>query len=434
MRMCRGFSILFFLIFFGSNAFAKTFYPLPKNDSDEKLEIDRAITEYLFSLPPEQRISQIFLVNIGGNRVYHPGEDSRLIDTFTGSEKVPLVPGGAILFGYNIADTAENVMDFMSSVAEWCEKNNVARPYIAVDQEGGYVARLRKITSTLPSCEKVAEKLSPSEAHTLYSYQAKQMRALGFDMNLAPVAESMNETNRDFLDTRSFGNIVQSIAYSVAAVHAYQTNGVGTVLKHFPGNTNTDPHTGLPEISMTEEEIEKEIMGPFLFMLGSSPSAVLMSHARTKALDPEKPASLSREWVTGKLREELSYDGLILSDDIFMGALSKNGFPADIAAVSAIEAGVHVIMLSDKNFSSVALTLLERAETDLDFADKLVQAEKKVISFKIECGILNLVKKSDGTFLVVPASNIEQHGTREERLEIFYKNKSDGQDFYKKHF
>lgn len=432
--MCRGFSILFFLIFFGSTAFAKSFFSLPKIDSDERQEIDRAITQYLFSLPPEQRISQIFLVNIGGSTVYHPGEDSRLIDTFTGSEKVPLVPGGAILFGYNIADTSEKVMDFMSSVADWCEKNNIVRPYIAVDQEGGYVARLRNITSTLPSCEKVAQKLSPSEAYTLYSYQAKQMRSLGFDMNLAPVAESMNETNRDFLDTRSFGNIVQSIAYSVAAVHAYQSNGVGTVLKHFPGNTNTDPHTGLPEISMTEEQIDKEIMGPFLFMLGSSPSAVLMSHARTKALDPKNPASLSREWVTGKLRGELSYSGLILSDDIFMGALSKNGFPADIAAVSAIEAGVHVIMLSDKNFSSVALTLLKRAKSDSDFADKLVQAEKKVLEFKIECGILNLVKKSDGTFLVVPASNIEQHGTREERLEIFYKNKVEGQDFYKKHF
>ena len=172
MRMCRGFSILFFLIFFGSTAFAKSFFSLPKIDSDERQEIDRAITQYLFSLPPEQRISQIFLVNIGGSTVYHPGEDSRLIDTFTGSEKVPLVPGGAILFGYNIADTSEKVMDFMSSVADWCEKNNIARPYIAVDQEGGYVARLRNITSTLPSCEKVAQQLSASEAYTLYSYQA----------------------------------------------------------------------------------------------------------------------------------------------------------------------------------------------------------------------------------------------------------------------
>ncbi len=397
---------------------------------NEQFLIDSAINGYLFSLPPEQRISQIFLVNIEGNIKYRPSEYSDEIDSYAGSSHVPLVPGGAILFAYNIADSAEDMIGYMASVADYCESNNIARPYIAIDQEGGYVARLRKMTSPLPSNEDVASRLTPNEAYELYSLQAKQMRALGIDMNLAPVCESLNEGNRDFLINRSFGDIVKSTGYSLVAVEAYQDNGVGTVLKHFPGNSNTDPHSGLPEINLTKEELYYQTIIPFSFILSASPTAVLMSHARTKTFDSENPASLSHTWVTGKLKKELDFGGLILSDDIFMGALSKNGFPPDIAAVKAIEAGIHVIMLSEKRFGSVARTLLSYAETNPDFEKKLVEAEKKVLEFKLRTGILKMEKDSDDGYKIVQSTDNDQNGSKENRLKIFHETKRSGELFY----
>ena len=431
-------AVLFSLILqipmtFGT-AESRLLYPGLCSDQLEDKKIDAAIECYLFSLPPEQRISQIFLVNIPGNIRYRPIENSSKIDKYTGSSEVPLVPGGAILFGYNISDSAEDTMDFLSSVASYCDEKKICRPYIAVDQEGGYVARLRNVTSRLPSSGQVAKKLTPGQAYEMYSYQARQMHALGFDMNLAPVSESEDEGNKEFLDTRSYGNNPSAISYSIAAVSAYQSNGISAVLKHFPGNTNTDPHTGLPEMHFSEHELVKKIMEPFFFILASKPDAVLMSHARTSIIDPSSPASLSRSWVTEKLKEELSYGGLILSDDIFMGALSKNGFPSDVAAIKAIEAGVHVIMLSEKHFSPVALDLLEHAQDNPGFSEKLLEAEKKVIAFKIKCGILRLEKNAGGTYTVKPATDSEQRGSREERIDTFRKNYALGKEYFDKYF
>lgn len=386
--------------------------------------IDACIEEYLDSLSPQEAVSQIFLVNIQGNKEYSAVEWT--------SDGKPLVPGGALFFAYNLGDTIEETIDFVSSIEKYCNDNSLLRPYLAVDQEGGYVSRLRSISSTLPSAEKVSENLSPLEAKKLYSIQARQMKAIGFDMNLAPVAESLNDDNRDFLDTRSFGDIPHSIAYTLAAVDAYQLNGINAVLKHFPGNTSVDPHTGLPEIHYDEKKVYFEFMLPFYFILSSNPSCVLMSHARVPSID-SSPACLSRVWVTEKLKGQLAFDGLVISDDIFMAALADNGFPPEKAAFEAIEAGVHVIMLSEKVFGDVAENLLRQAEKDKSFKEKLRNAEKKVLEYKLKSGILK-VEMKDGKLKVIQASMEEQLGKKEKRILEFNKAKEEGVEFHKKYF
>lgn len=387
-------------------------------------DVDRCIEEYLNSLPQEQAVSQIFLVNIQGNKDYSVVEWNR--------DGKPLVPGGALFFSYNLGDTVEESIEFISSIEKYCNDNSILRPYLAVDQEGGLVNRLRSLSSSLPSAQRISETLSPNQAKKLYSIQARQMRAIGFDMNLAPVAESLSEENKEFLDTRSYGDIPHSIAYAMAAVDAYQSNGINAVLKHFPGNTSTDPHTGLPEISYDKKRVDDEFLLPFYFILSSHPSSVLMSHARVPSVD-SVPACLSKVWVTEKLKGQLGFDGLVISDDVFMGALADNGYPPETAAIQAIEAGVHVIMLSEKLFGQVAENLLEQASKDMEFARKLRDAEKKVIEYKLKCGILK-VKDVDGKKKIVPASMQEQLGSVDSRVEQFYKAKKEGSDFISKYF
>ena len=271
--------------------------------NSQENDLDACLEEYLDSLPPEQAISQIFLVNIQGNEKYSAVEWY--------ADGKPLVPGGALFFAYNLGDTIEDTVSFVSSIEKYCIDNSLLRPYLAVDQEGGLVNRLRSLSSTLPSAQKISEMLTPAQAAKLYSIQARQMRAIGFDMNLAPVAESLSEENKDFLDTRSYGDIPHSIVYTMAAVNAYQSNGINAVLKHFPGNTSVDPHTGLPEIDYDENRIEYEFLIPFYFILSSKPSSVLMSHARVPSVD-SSPACLSRVWVTDKLKTQLGFDGLVI--------------------------------------------------------------------------------------------------------------------------
>lgn len=412
--MKKVFCFIFCILFYSPFAYINS----QENDLDACLE------EYLDSLPPEQAISQIFLVNIQGNEKYSAVEWN--------ADGKPLVPGGALFFAYNLGDTIEDTVSFISSIEKYCIDNSLLRPYLAVDQEGGLVNRLRSLSSTLPSAQKISEMLTPAQAAKLYSIQARQMRAIGFDMNLAPVAESLSEENKDFLDTRSYGDIPHSIVYTMAAVNAYQSNGINAVLKHFPGNTSVDPHTGLPEIDYDESRIEYEFLIPFYFILSSKPSSVLMSHARVPSVD-SSPACLSRVWVTDKLKTQLGFDGLVISDDIFMGALADNGYPPEKAAIQAIEAGVHVIMLSEKLFGKVAENLLDHAAKDKNFYMNLRNAEKKVLEYKLNAGILKIIEK-DGKKKIVPATMEEQLGPVEKRIEQFKRANKEGMDFYKKYF
>lgn len=346
----------------------------------------KAIEDFIDSLPPDQKISQLFLVNIEGNKSYVPVENAFSLSC----KNEPLVPGGCLLFSYNIAKTPAQLLSFTESIADYCRERSIVPPYTALDQEGGIVNRLRGITEPLDSEQGIAETLTPQQAYAVYSEQAKKMRGLLLDMNLAPVAEISSPLNSSFLQTRSFGSLSKAVSYSKAAVCAYENNGVASVIKHFPGNSDTDPHSGLPEIHVTENQMNTMLVAPFAQIIPLAPEAVLMSHARVAALDGKTPACLSYEWVTGMLRNKMKYSGLIISDDIFMAALAQNGFPPEKAAVQAIDAGVDVLMMSEKKYASAARILLEKAADDESFAQRINESVYRVISFKIRHGILEL--------------------------------------------
>lgn len=115
-----------------------------------------------------------------------------------------------------------------------------------------------------------------------------------------------------------------------------------------------------------------------------------MSHARTSARDEKTPACLSKVWVTDVLRNEYGYQGIIFSDDIFMGALADNGFPPEKAAVLAIEAGVDCIMTSEKRFAKQARLIYKKALEDPAFASRIDQSVKRILQYKIKAGLFNL--------------------------------------------
>ena len=215
------------------------------------------------------------------------------------------------------------------------------------------------------------------------------MNLLGFHVNLAPVVEICTDSNSDFLAERSFGNADKVVSYGTSAIMAYENNGIGTVLKHFPGNTNTDPHTGLPEIKLSEKELY-ESLEPFEKLIKLKPSGILMSHARTEAVDSEVPSCLSHVWVTEILRNKYGYEDIIFSDDIFMGALASNGYLPEKAVVMAVEAGIDCIMISEKRILKPARVLYQTACENPEFAAKIDAAVKRIQRFKLDFGLLVL--------------------------------------------
>ncbi len=370
-----------------------------------KNQKEKALLDFIDSLSMEDRVAQLFVVNIVGNDSFIPVEEN--------------IAGCFLYFNYNIAATVPAMISFNQSVIDYCRQNNKIPPLLSIDQEGGYVNRLRSLNGPLPSAERVANVLSSQTAGELYKLQAQQMELLGFNLNFAPVVEVCTKDNELFLTERSFGVKEKVLEYGAACVEAYEKNGVGTVLKHFPGNTNTDPHTGLPEIQWTADELEMQLAS-FEELVKENPAGILMSHARVAGHDEKNPACLSKYWVTDILRKKYGYTGIIFSDDIYMGALADNGYPPEVAITAAIEAGIDCIMISEKRIQKGLELLCKKAEAEPQFAQMLDQAVRRMMEYKIKAGILKIQLSEKGTYEVVinyPEPNPDNYQLFEEIKE-----------------
>ena len=220
-------------------------------------------------------------------------------------------------------------------------------------------------------------------------------------------------------------------SYGTACVNAFENRGIATVIKHFPGNTNTDPHSGLPEIKLSEDELN-ELLVPFSQICRAEPKGVLMSHARTSCIDSESPACFSKIWINSKLKDQMKYNGIVFSDDVFMGALASNGFPPETAAVKAIEAGINCIMISEKRISGPAKVLIEKAENDRNFAKLIDDSFRKIVEYKMKSGFFDFYLNSNGDFVLVEKNPVLQDINS--RLKEFNKARLEDIDIYQTYF
>ena len=412
-------------------------YNLIQQDNYKK---QKAIEKFVSSLSIEEKISQIFMINLEKDDKFFPVEwYDRVIKNSDGSEskiKTTLIPAGYIFFGYNVSKNPETIIGFTDSILEKAYSENSIAPFLSIDVEGGFVNRLRGVAGPLPENERVSQCLNTDEAFELYSLYAKQLNSLGFSLNLAPVAEIGTEKNQDFLSGRSYGNLENVKKFCGVNIKAYQTNNVGTVLKHFPGNTNIDPHIGLPKIEMTDDEF-LQIKDAFAHLLTYNPDGVLMSHAIVPSYDKD-PACLSKFWITDVIRNDLKYDGIVFSDDIFMGALIDNGYSPAVASKMAVEAGINCIMISEKKFGKWMNLLINICEDDPEFLKKIEDSVCKMISFKIRRGLLycEYDKKNDIYTILSPDLNeiINNPNIQKKRFENFSEAKNKTLDFYNKYF
>lgn len=361
---------------------------------DFLLKQEKKLDDFISKIPLEEKIAQMFIENLEGNTKFRSYEYFSQITNNKNDDEKPVIAGGYLFFSANIANSKEEQIDFINSIRTYVDRKSQIQPYLAIDQEGGYVDRLKKISQKLPSQQEIAQKNTPMQAFEIYKNQAKNMKDLGFDMNLSPVMEICTNDNEKFLDGRSFGDLTQTTNYGISCINAYEFNKIATVIKHFPGNTNTDPHSGLPEIQDDFDSLMKSLES-FKNAIknnpsGKQPTGVLMSHAKTKSLDSKTPACLSKIWVTDILRNDFGFEGLVFSDDIFMNALSKNGFPPEVAVVQAVEAGVNCIMTTQKRFCSQAKMLYDKAKNDILFEKKIDDSVKRILKYKISANLFSL--------------------------------------------
>jgi beta-N-acetylhexosaminidase len=223
---------------------------------------------------------------------------------------------------------------------------------IAIDQEGGRVARLRPVHGfpETVSAADLGARGDPTHTADAASAIAATLEDAGITLNLAPVVDlDRNPTNPiiGVLD-RSFGAETELVVeHASAFVGGHRRHGVRTALKHFPGHGSAagDTHAGIVDVTDAWSEVELE---PFARMVASGHAdAVLTAHVFNATLDPDSPATLSRATITGILRQQLGFDGPVISDDLQMGAI-RDEYGYEEAVALAIEAGVDILTIANQ--------------------------------------------------------------------------------------
>ncbi|MBB4823477.1 beta-N-acetylhexosaminidase [Sporosarcina luteola] len=258
--------------------------------------------------------------------------------------------GGIILFGRNIG-TPEEIARLTSSLQAEAKKAGYTVPLlICIDQENGVVRRLGEGTTIIPGAMLLGATHDSENARKAGTLTGKELKALGINWNLAPVVDVNNNPKNPVIGVRSFGENPNHVAeMAEQAMVGMQNAGVVTTLKHFPGHgdTNVDSHLDLPVIPHDLKRLHDVELVPFKRCIQAGADTVMSAHIYFPALEPEAntPATLSRPIITGLLREELGFQGVITTDCMEMDAIAK-GVGTVQGCVQAVQAGVDFVMVS----------------------------------------------------------------------------------------
>lgn len=335
------------------------------------------VEELLTSMSLEEKVGQLFFVRC-------PAENA--------AEDVSAYHlGGYILFG---RDTKDKTADALIQTIQSYQDAAAVPLLIGVDEEGGTVVRVSSNPHLRASKFQSPQKLFAGGGMEAVTADAREkdilLDALGFNVNLAPVADVSTDPG-DFIYNRAFGRDAAATADYVSAVTAQMAaDGMGSVLKHFPGyGNNADTHTGIAVDDWPYEDFVNGDFLPFLAGMeaGGSTTAVLVSHNIVECMDAELPASLSPN-VHRILREELDFDGVVMTDDLAMDAVAAYAEDGAVA-VMALEAGNDLVLTTDYRTQIPKVKeAVENGELDESVIDT---ACRRVLQWKQALGLLEAV-------------------------------------------
>ncbi|MDR0313924.1 MAG: glycoside hydrolase family 3 protein [Treponema sp.] len=343
--------------------------------------------EIAASLTDAQLAGQCLLTGLD-NRPFLTGAIKSLL------REIPV--GGAMLFGYNLSATNEELRAFLSDFSEFVTDLCGIAPFIAVDHEGGVVHRFGPELMRLPPPASFwdmaltqGEHVALAVVENLTRISGEEIRSLGISLNLAPVAEILSAENKAFLETRSYGTDPDFVEKAASAfIRAMDAAGIASAVKHFPGNSADDPHFGSSVISADHDELDLMVR-PFANIIsGVRPAAVMVSHSIVLAIDPQRNASLSHNVISTWLRGEMGFDGIVLADDFTMRAISSNKISLEEAVVEAFNAGVDMVMCWSSNIALIHNTMLLALQDGRLKRERLLEAVERILAEKLRYGLV----------------------------------------------
>ncbi len=388
---------------------------IPMSMTAMHAEATSRVDEILAGMTIDQKIGQMIMPDF--RKWQAEGEDAQFDMTVLNDEVAEIIDkydfGGVILFAENVKETEQTLKltNDLQDAAIANEAGNGDIPLlITIDQEGGIVYRLGSGTA-LPGNMAIGATNSEEDARLAGEIIGRELSALGINVNFAPVFDTNNNPNNPVIGLRSISSDPQRVArLGVPMMQGMQEYNIATAAKHFPGHgdTATDSHTGLPMVNKSYEELKELELVPFQAAVDNGVDMLMTAHIQYPQVETDTvtskadgseiyvPATLSDDIITGIVREDMGFDGVVVTDAMNMDAISTN-FGESEAVIMAIQADVDICLMPTILRSKADMAKMDQIIADVKAAledgtiteDMLNDSVKRILTLKEKRGILD---------------------------------------------
>jgi len=284
----------------------------------------------------EEKIGQLLIVGIEGSEISQDDKSQIL------NNKV----GGFIFFSRNIDNKAQ-VLTLLNNLKD-SNKDNKIPLFLSIDEEGGLVSRLSNIFENLVDVAQLGHKNNDMLSFDYGELQGLKLSSLGFNLNFAPVLDINSNPNNPVIGRRAIDSKPSIVAQQgIALIKGLQSSNIIAVAKHFPGHgdTDVDSHLELPLVDKSYEELEKLELIPFKAAIDNGVDMIMVAHILYPQIDDNYPASMSKDIINDILREKLKFNGVVISDDMTMGAIVDN-YSLEEASLKFLQSGGDLLLVS----------------------------------------------------------------------------------------
>ena len=367
--MKKLFCFLFVLLFIASGCNKEINTPNRESDKENRIE------EQLKEMSLEEKIGQMLIVSYEGTSVTE--------ELFSLLNQVK--PGGFILFSNNFSDY-EQTQKLIADIKSTSE----IPMFISIDQEGGRVQRIKNLSdqevTIIPPMYEIGLTRDEDFAYQVGKVIGEELRVFDINMDFAPVLDIYSNPNNTVIGDRSFGttsDIVSTMAISLAS--GLQDTGVISVYKHFPGHGDTleDSHDTLPIVTKTKEELMNFELIPFIQAIENEAEAIMVGHIAVPSITKDNtPATLSKVLIQDLLKDELGFQGLVITDGLNMKSLT-NLYSQEEIYINAILAGADILLMPE--FSLNTIKIIKNAVLNGEISEERIDdAVTKILTLKHE--------------------------------------------------
>ncbi|WP_420800289.1 beta-N-acetylhexosaminidase [Neobacillus terrae] len=334
---------------------------------------NQSISEVISKLSLEDKIGQMILAGVSGTTM--DANAKQLIGQFH--------LGGIIFYKYNF-ETPAQVIQLVNQLKSG---NSSSLPLLlGVDQEGGRVTRLPGGLVNFPPNKQIGQVNNPDFSYKVGTLLGKELKVFGLNLDFAPVLDINSNPNNPVIGDRSFGNNAEIVSkLGIQTMKGIQSQNVITTIKHFPGHgdTSVDSHLDLPIVNKSLKELKELELIPFERAINQGADVVMVAHILFPQLDKTNPGTMSKAVMTDLLRKQLGFTGVIITDDMTMGAITGH-YDIGKAAVESVKAGSDIILVGhDYNNVVKIISSLKTAVQNGEISEqRLNESIERIIQLK----------------------------------------------------